>query len=252
MTDAQRLQGLCETGQQRLMATDYLAAEEALVEAETLAIALDDFDTLGRLYFPLQEARRQRRQLCGEGTVWLDLWARRPEDTFEPDDVLEQHPQGQFLLAGWADLAASVALRDAISKRRLYAECFLAAAYPVDAAGRVAVAVVPTAEVVMPPVETVLAGGVEALQRRLPPHSLVLADDALPHGPRAGDASTFAVTMNLWEQLHLPHLSAARSTPDPRRRIEAYRRVITIDYACEKAHQWLADDALSLARAGRA
>ena len=32
-----------------------------------------DWDTLARLYMPLQEARRQRRQRCGEGTVALDL-----------------------------------------------------------------------------------------------------------------------------------------------------------------------------------
>src|SRR5277367_1099885 len=88
-TQAIRLQGLCARGQELLMATDYLAAEAALVEAETLAFALADFDTLGRLYMPLQEARRQRRQRCGEGIVCLDLIARGPGDRLEGRRVIE-------------------------------------------------------------------------------------------------------------------------------------------------------------------
>ena len=62
---APTLQQLCELGQQQLMATDYLRAEATLVQAEQLAIQTGDFDTLSRLYMPLQEARRQKRQRCG-------------------------------------------------------------------------------------------------------------------------------------------------------------------------------------------
>ncbi len=109
-------------------------------------------------------------------------------------------------------------------------------------------AIVPTAEVDLPPETTALAAGPAGLLRRLPPFSLVLADDELPSGEAEGSATTFAQTMHLWEQLHLPFLTAARDTPNPRRRIDAYRRCLGVDYACEKAHQWLADTALSLAR----
>ena len=114
--------------------------------------------------------------------------------------------------------------------------------------GRIVVAIVPTADVSMPPEETALALGVGGLLKRLPPFSLVLADDELPRGQRNGDAQTFAETMHLWEQLHLPFLNDARQVRDPLRRIDAYRRTIGVDYACEKAHQWLADTALEVAR----
>ena len=238
--DADRLHELCELGQQRLMATQYRAAEAALVEAEGLALAAGDFDTLGRLYYPLQEARRQVRQLCGEGTVILDGW-----DDPDPAAVLDKHPQGQFLVAGVADLGPAVEMRRLIAERGLLAECFLAAAYPVS--GRTMVAIVPTAEVALPPA----GAGVDELTRLLPPFSLMLADDELPRGEIAGTPGTFAVTMGLWERLHLPHLNAARGVAEPRRRVEAYRRVIGIDYACEKAHQWLATTALDLGRASR-
>ena len=72
------LQSLCELGQEQLIRMEYLAAERTLVEAEEIARRERDFDTLGRLYMPLQETRRQRRQRCGEGIVRLDLIAQGP------------------------------------------------------------------------------------------------------------------------------------------------------------------------------
>ena len=51
------LQSRCELGQQQLMRTQYLDAEATLVAAEAEAWAARDFDTLARLYMPLQEAR---------------------------------------------------------------------------------------------------------------------------------------------------------------------------------------------------
>jgi hypothetical protein len=61
------------------MEMDYLAAEATLVSAEAIAWERRDFDTLARLYMPLQESRRQRRQNCGEGIVRLDLLADGPD-----------------------------------------------------------------------------------------------------------------------------------------------------------------------------
>ena len=248
MDELQHLQDLCETGQQRLMATDYLAAEAALVEAEALALAADDFDTLGRLYMPLQEARRQRRQVCGEGVVRLDLWATGPDDVLDGREVAERTQHGQLCVAGWASIDASQAVRKAAEEQRLYVETYLAAVYPMTADGaRRLVVIVPTANVALPPAEAGL-GGVDRLLSALPPGSLALADDEMPRGPMPGTAATFAQTMALWEQLHLPWLTAARDTPDPRRRVAAYRRCIEVDYACEKAHQWLSETALEIAR----
>src|SRR4051795_13610220 len=98
------LQSLCELGQQQLMRTEYLDAEDALARAEEQAWAAQDFDTLSRLYMPLQEARRQRRQRCGEGLIVLDLLASGPFDKLEGRHVVENFPHGQLLVAGWGTI----------------------------------------------------------------------------------------------------------------------------------------------------
>jgi hypothetical protein len=204
---ANELQALCEEGQQRLMRMEYLTAEAVLEQAEAAALAAEDFDTLGRLYFPLQEARRQRRQVCGEGAVRLDLWARGPDDALDAEQIIADHPHGQLLVAGWASIEPAVRLRELARQRQLYVETFLGAVYPATADGshRV-IAIIPTADVALPPADAVIGGGMEALIRRLPPFSIVLAEGELPSGARRGSADTFALTMGLWERLHLPFL----------------------------------------------
>ena len=62
MPDRDDLQSRCELGQQQLMRTEYLDAEATLASAEAEAWEKRDFDTLSRLYMPLQEARRQRAE----------------------------------------------------------------------------------------------------------------------------------------------------------------------------------------------
>jgi hypothetical protein len=54
--------------------------------------------------------------------------------------------------------------------------------------------------------------------------------------------------MDLWERLHSPFLSHADSLADPIEKIAAYRRTIDVDYACEFAHQRMADTVKQLAR----
>ena len=230
------------------MHMEYLAAEAVLLEAEAAALAAEDFDTLGRLYFPLQEARRQRRQICGEGIVCLDLWAGGPDASLNAEKIAVEHPHGQLLVAGWASIEPAVRLRE-MARRRLYVETFLGAVYPAvpDGSGRL-IAIVPTADVALPAADAALGGNIEGLIRRLPPFSIVLAERDLPRGSQRGSAETFVLTMGLWERLHLPFLHSAAKITDPRRRIEAYRQTIRVDYACEKAHQWLAQTALELAR----
>lgn len=235
------------------MATRYLEAEAHLVRAERIALDIGDFDTLGRLYMPLQEARRQRRQICGEGTVRLDLWATSDEDVFQPHELVKTISHGQLLIAGWADIAPAVEFRRLASEMGLFVETFLGAVYPLDADGlRRVVAIVPTDNITLPPADVALEGRLDELARRLPPFSIILADDEVPTGSHAGTAETFAYTMAIWEQLHLPFLTAAKATPDALRRIGQYRRAIEVDYACEKAHQWLATTAIDLARGSQA
>src|SRR5687767_6746386 len=95
------LQSRCERGQELLMETAYLEAETVLADAEKEAWSARDFDTLARLYMPLQEARRQRRQRCGEGVVCLDLIAQGPDDTVDGTHIVENYPHGQLLVAGF-------------------------------------------------------------------------------------------------------------------------------------------------------
>jgi len=142
------LQSLCELGQQQLMRMEYLTAEKTLLRAEQIALQRQDYDTLARLYMPLQEARRQRRQRCGEGTICLDLIASGPADRIEGRHVVENFPHGQVLIAGWGSIEPAIQARALQVEHDLYLETFLAAAYPVSA-GR-AVVIVPLADVKLP------------------------------------------------------------------------------------------------------
>jgi hypothetical protein len=125
----------------------------------------------------------------------------------------------------------------------LYVETFLAAAYPVGS-GR-AVVIVPTEDVRLPEPSP---RSIDELIKLLPPHCIVLSDAELPKGVRKGTAQTFAGVMAMWERLHAPFLAAADMERDLRRRIEAYRKTIRVDYACELAHQKLSNTARELAR----
>lgn len=234
-----QIQDLCEAGQEQLMRLEYLQAIRTLVQAEQLALHQTDFDALSRLYMPLQEARRQRRQRCGEGVIRIDLIAQDADDEMSPEIIVERFPHGQLLVAGWGTIQPAVELRRLQEERGLYSETFLAAVYPIES-GRV-VAVVPTDDVALPSPE---AMSIDLLLRRLPPHSMVFSEDQLPR-------PAYSDVMNLWERLHKPFLAAADLERDPKRKIHAYRKTIRVDYACELAHQHLADVARELCKSSR-
>lgn len=238
------LQALCQQAHEKLVAMQYLAAEELLVRAESLAFAQNDFDTLARLYMPLQECRRQRRLLCGEGIVKLDLIARDANDSPDPNRIAQQFPQGQLLVAGWASIAPAIELRKIAAEKKLYLETFLAAVYEINGGGR-AVAIVPNADVTLPPAD---AWAIDRLILRLPAHSILLPIGELPTGQQRGTAATFAHTAALWEKLQMPFLAQADAAVDLRQRIELYKKVIAVDYACELAHQKLSDCASKISR----
>jgi hypothetical protein len=241
------LQAQCERGQQQLMRTEYLQAEETLAAAEALAWERKDFDTLARVYMPLQEARRQRRQCCGEGTVCLDLLARNPADPLSGRQIIEKFPHGQLLVAGWESLEPARTVRRLAREHRMYVETFLAAVYAVGD-GRV-VAIAPTQDVAMP---AAMPGAeprsIDDLIRHLPAHCIVLDAQELPAGSTPGTPATFGTVMGMWERLHAPFLAAADATVDPVQRIAAYRLTQRVDYGCELAHQKASATARELAR----
>jgi hypothetical protein len=234
---------LCELGQEQLVETRYLEAEATLARAEAMAWAANDWDRLSRLYMPLQEARRQRRQRCGEGTVHLNLLANGAEDVIDPRHVIENYPHSQLLVAGWGTLAPAIAVRAMAAERALYAETFLSAVYPTNRARRVVIA--PYEGSALPPVGIPSA---EELARRLPPGCLVLEESELPRAAKRGTPETYGRVMEIWERLHAPFLAAADAEPDLLRKVELYRRTIVVDYACELAHQKLSAVARELAR----
>jgi hypothetical protein len=238
------LQALCQQAQEQLVAMQYLAAEELLARAESLAFKQSDFDTLARLYMPLQECRRQKRLLCSEGVVKLDLIARDANEALDPKQIAHQIPQGQLLVAGWASIAPAVELRAIAAERQLYLETFLAAVYEINGGGR-AVAIVPSADVALPPSDV---WAIDQLIQRLPAHSIVLPSKEIPTGQQRGTAALFAQTAALWEKLHRPFLAQADAAVDPHQRIKLYKKTIAVDYACELAHQNLSHCASKISR----
>jgi hypothetical protein len=247
------LQSLCETGQGQLMRMEYLAAEATLAQAERQAWAARDWDTLARLYMPLQEARRQKRQRCGEGVVCLDLVAQGPEDRIDARRVIENYPHGQLLVADWGSIEPVLEVRRLQNEHGLYVETFLGAAYPIATTDKnahpVVVVIVPLEDVRLP---HPTPRSIDELLRTLPAHSIVIPDRELPRGSRRGDTTTYGEVMAIWERLHTPFLAAADSQPDPVRKMEGYRTTLRVDYASELAHQKLSGVAKELARKQRA
>jgi hypothetical protein len=240
------LQDLCEQGSEQLVEMRYLEAEATLARAEADAWAGRDWDTLARLYMPLQEARRQRRQRCGEGVVALDLIAQGPHDAVDGRRIVKNFPHGQLLVAGWQSIAPAIEVRRLAAEHGLYVETFLGAAFSVG--GKTAVVIVPLEDAKLP------AGEFESLQQletQLPNHSLVTDGSAIVRGQRKGTPQTFGEVMALWERLHAPFLAEADADPDPVRQIERYRLAARVDYASELAHQKLSDVAHRLAREAR-
>jgi len=229
MRTSAALQERCDLAQRQLEAMRYLQAERILEEVEREAWSAGDWDTLSRLYLPLQEARRQRRQRCGEGMVCLDLVAHSAAEMLRPEQIIQTYPHGQLLVAGWDTIEPAVEVRTLARRRELYVETFLASVQATPQG--LMVRIVPLAQA------SCEVGG-----------PISLRVDELPRGAQPGDARTYAWVMGLWERLHAPFLAAADAETDPIRRMEAYRRAIEVDYACELAHQKLSDTARQLAR----
>jgi hypothetical protein len=252
-SQSQDLQALCARGQELLLATDYLAAEAMLLRAEALALGAGDFDTLARLYLPLQEARRQRRQRCGEGVICLDLIAKGPDDrAIDAQAIARLIPCGQLLVAGWGSIAPALALREIAWREKLYLETFLAAAYEVG--DKTVIVIAPHARTKLPTAQEKI-GSVEELRNWVGYECLIFPLASLPKGERRG-AKAYSQVMLLWERLHGSFLTEVEAMTkawgeamtDPMWKMDAYRQVIEVDYACELAHQRLSETAMRLAR----
>lgn len=244
---ADDVQALCELGQSHLIETEYWQAERSLERAEAIAYASRDWDTLARVYMPLQEARRQRRQLSGEGVIDLSSHIARSADVaLDAEAIVSSTKHGQLLVAGFGTIAPAVALRKIARERMLYLDVFLAAAYPVS--GGIGVLIVPRDDIALPAPGTYSP---DDLIRRAPPHSILLSADQLPPPQKRGDTKTFAYTMDLFEQLHRPFLAMADAAQDLEQKIGLYKQTIEVDYAAEFAHQRLSNVARELARQRR-
>src|SRR5687768_5264746 len=195
------------------MATNYLAAEKILVEAERIALDEKQFETLARLYMPLQETRRQRRQKCGEGIVRLDLIAQGPHDRITGREVLENHSFGQLLVAGWGTIQPALELRRLQQELGLYVETFLAAVFPTNPGSIVAILAEES------PLPLPDPRPLDELKKALPPHTLFYKPTDLPAGPRRGTYETYSQVMQMWERLHGPYLAAADAQKDPNQKI---------------------------------
>ena len=238
------LQELCLTGQQLLAAQEYVEAEQVLVRAESEAIKHRDWDTLARLYLPLQEARRQRRQRSLQGLFCLDLASDGPDDHIEGRHILENYPHGVLLIAGWGTIEPALQTRKLQARFKLYVDVLLGATYPLIGGGN-AIVVIAHEHAILPPV---CPRRIDEIRGVMPPHSLVFKDGDLPAGPRHGTPELASRVQGWWEQLHWPFIVDARDTRNLRKRIGAYRRAIEVDYGCELAHQELCDTARQLSR----
>lgn len=238
------LQELCESGQQLLVAQQFVEAEQMLLRAECDAMRHRDWDTLSRLYMPLQEARRQRRQRALEGLFCFDLVSDGPEDHIEGRHVLENYPHGVLLVAGWGTLEPALQTRKLQGRFRLYVDVLLGAKYPLIGGGN-AIVVVPHEHAILP---AVCPRRWNELPGVMPAHSLIFREEELPKGPRHKTPELISKVQGWWESMHWPFVLDARDTRDLRKRLSAYRRAIEVDYGCELAHQELSDTVKQLAR----
>ena len=260
MESIDHLQELCGRGQALLMQTRYVEALAVLEKAERLALEALDWDTLARLYLPLQETRRQIRQRCGEGEV--DLGVMLPpgmvgrEKAFA-EDFVRTHRHGQYLIAGngaeSGALGFATAVRKLAQDQGLFVEAFLGVWYAIGGpTGMRVVAVAPMPEAAMPVITD--ASSLDDVARAIPGYCLLLPSNDL--GPRTarGNTTTYGRTMAMWERLAATHLagclSASNSVP-VQQRIEELRKVIQIDPGCEIAHQQVAKIAMQQARQAR-
>lgn len=87
------LDTLMDHASELLVQRDYLECERLCEKALSMARANDDYDRIARILLPLQEARRQRRQIAADAGVHVY------DDEKQPlQDILNAHDAGCILL----------------------------------------------------------------------------------------------------------------------------------------------------------
>lgn len=90
---ATQIDQLMEQASQKLVATDYLACESLCMQAIELARQIRDYPLIARILMPLQEARRQRRQIAEDTGTFVVTGKHR-----DADAILDEHSTGCLLL----------------------------------------------------------------------------------------------------------------------------------------------------------
>lgn len=102
-----------EEASQALVERNYGRCEDLCVRALAAAREAEDFDRLARILLPLQESRRQRRQIAEEaGVVVLNGPQRAPAA------ILDDHPAGCLLLTDPPYAEADADALRALARRR--------------------------------------------------------------------------------------------------------------------------------------
>ena len=117
-TGGQQIDQIMEQASDALAGMAYLRCEKLCLEALRLARQAKDFDTLGRIVLPLQEARRQRRQTAVEAGLHV-----MGPPSMDPQEICRIHPVGCLLLLDppYTD-ADQQAIRQLAFDRQLYLE----------------------------------------------------------------------------------------------------------------------------------
>jgi len=119
--EAGRIDELMERASQALVARRYLECERLCAEALRIAREAEQFERLGRIMLPLQECRRQRRQIAADHGVAVFTEAR-----LTPERILERQAAGFLLLTDppYAEDDAR-AVRERARQRELMVEVLL-------------------------------------------------------------------------------------------------------------------------------
>ena len=117
---ASPIDSLMQQASERLTGADYVGCERLCLQAIEQALDQEDYERLGRILLPLQEARRQRRQAAADSGV-VRVFDAEPARCL--DDILQAVPQGCVLLADPPyDEDAELALRRTVRERGLHVE----------------------------------------------------------------------------------------------------------------------------------
>lgn len=117
---AAQIDALMEQASEKLAAMQYLECERLCRRAMALARQAGDFERLSRIVMPLEEARRQRRQIAEDAGVFV-IAEKQP-----PAEILQQHPRGcLMLIAPPFEQHDADAVRELIAQRGLFAEVLL-------------------------------------------------------------------------------------------------------------------------------